>query len=194
MRIKFEDEYQMGVKQVVCDIHLTAGEIHLIEGENGIGKTSFVHFLKLGQDRFFPNEVVRFIDQLPLSPLNDISFYELKQILLKKRSQEISYFEEFEKRIIPFERQPIKNLSGGQNQLVKIATALYLGGDYFFFDEPFQYLDKANKELLKKTLFALKSEKRTVILIEHNRHLVSELCDSYIQIIENDKVRLSNGL
>lgn len=193
MKIEFSNEYKIQGKDVDCCLSLKAGLIHLIKGENGIGKTTFVSFLKLHQKRFFPKEKVRFVDQYPLAPLNSISFNELKIILAADRVEELNCFEMYEKKIEPFIHQPIKSLSGGQNQLVKIATALYLGGDFFFFDEPFQYLDSFYQETFKEILLSLKNEAKTVIIIEHNLALMADIYDEQIQVELKDKVRIYNG-
>lgn len=60
------------------------------------------------------------------------------------------------------------NLSGGQKQLIAIASVLSMEPEILLFDEIVSQLDNRGKENIKNVLMDLKSENRTLILIEHD--------------------------
>ena len=193
MKIKFKNEYLVQELNVECHIELVEGKTHFLRGENGIGKTTFLNFLKLNRNKFFQNQKLRFVDQLPLTPLNDISFKDLEVLFKNDSYADEVIFNTFRKNIEPFASQPIRALSGGQNQLVKIGLALYLGGDYFFLDEPFQYLDQKNKEALKQVILSLRENKKTLFIVEHGHDLEADNSDKLLFMERSTSIRIING-
>lgn len=163
----------------------------LIYGNNGVGKSSLFQFLKLNQHQYFKTTQCRFVDQARLRPLNDLSFVQLKQQFSSKSPLDQNFYLKWEELIEDFKTKPIKNLSGGQNQLIKLLFALHLGGDTFLMDEPFQSLDYENIAKVKGVLTDLKQLSRKVILIEHHRQLVGDLSDkTYEMVAKSEQVEL----
>jgi PrtD family type I secretion system ABC transporter len=64
-------------------------------------------------------------------------------------------------------------LSGGQRQRIGLARALYGHPKVVVLDEPNASLDSAAENRLMQTLFRLKEEKTTIVLITHRLNLVS---------------------
>lgn len=143
------------------------GGVTQIIGDNGVGKSSFFHYLKVFKDELLKTQKCVFLDQMRLTPLNQISYFELLESLREYRFEELDLFHSITSVVVSYGHLPIANLSGGQNQMIKIALMLYLGGDFFFMDEPFQFLDKDNQSYLKNIIKELKKKGKAIILIEH---------------------------
>lgn len=180
MKIEFTNRFKIQQLNVQCNIDIPEGDFSYLAGENGVGKSSLIQFFKLHQAEFFSGKRLIFVDQLSLKPLNEISFAQLEQDLSYLRNEELDCYQSLEDAISDFKSIPINDLSGGQNQLVKLALALFLSGDIFIFDEPLQYLDSHNVELILKLLKSLKDSQKTILLVEHRMDAVKHLVDNYI--------------
>jgi len=60
------------------------------------------------------------------------------------------------------------NLSGGQKQLVAIASVLALDPHIIIFDESLSYLDADSKDMIKATISRLRNAGKTIIMVEHD--------------------------
>lgn len=59
-------------------------------------------------------------------------------------------------------------LSGGQKQLIALASVLSMEPDILLFDEALSQIDKEGKELIKNTILRLKEEGKTILMVEHD--------------------------
>lgn len=195
MRVSFENRLNVSGKDLVCSLDIEHGKAHLLSGDNGVGKTTLLTFLKIHQDEFFPGKKVVFVDQYPLLPLNSVSFCDLKSILADQRHEHLSKFSEVESLISPFTNQSVKTLSGGQNQIVKLVLALYLSGDIFFLDEPLQFLDEEMRSKVKSILKELKRMGKTLIIVEHLKDFEVGFIDvDFFVKAHQDTIVVSNGI
>jgi ATP-binding cassette subfamily E protein 1 len=76
-------------------------------------------------------------------------------------------------------------ISGGELQLVSIAAALLKDADLYFFDEPSSYLDIYQRLKVAKIIKKL-SEKKKVIVIEHDLAILDFLCDQVHLVYGNE--------
>lgn len=60
------------------------------------------------------------------------------------------------------------NLSGGQKQLIAIASVLSMDGEILLLDEALSQLDQMGKKHMESILLNLKSQDKTVITVEHD--------------------------
>ncbi|MEE2671421.1 MAG: ABC transporter ATP-binding protein [Bdellovibrionota bacterium] len=186
MHIKLNQDNFIQNASLEIDIKLDTGMSVLLFGENGVGKSSLLQLLKLKQKDIFPNKVCRFIDQPKLMPLNEINFVQMREQLKSYRSEESPLFDEFYPYVEGYDLTPLKKLSGGQNQMVKILFSLYLGGDIFFFDEPVQNLDDQNTKNFACVLEGLKLKGKSCLVIEHQSEIVRKLCQKTYQLVNED--------
>ena len=76
-----------------------------------------------------------------------------------------------------------KDISGGQKQRIAIARALYKDADLIILDEPFNELDKQSEYLLLQRFITLASEGKIIVLITHNKEILS-YCHNIIELDE----------
>jgi ABC-type branched-subunit amino acid transport system ATPase component/branched-subunit amino acid ABC-type transport system permease component len=73
--------------------------------------------------------------------------------------------------------RPAGELSQGRRQLVSIARALASNPDVLLLDEPAAGLDSAESAWLGKRLRSIRDAGTTIVLVDHDMHLVLSLCD-----------------
>lgn len=75
------------------------------------------------------------------------------------------------------------NLSGGQQQLIAIASVLMLNPQILICDEIMSWVDEDGKEIIINLLFKLKEEGKTIIIVDHELENV-KIADRIIYIGE----------
>ena len=188
MKIEFKNKLKINNRDVNCSLDLRNGCLTHLRGPNGSGKSSFIQFLKLHQSEFFNNINIRFVDQFPLQPLNDINYYDCKKSLGSFRQEELNFYSHLEVEFSSFLNEPINSLSGGQKQIAKILLGLYLSGDIFVFDEPLQYLDDETVTTFLDLLKELKKLNKAILIIEHRKELIQDIVDYEAQLIIEDEI------
>ncbi len=76
-----------------------------------------------------------------------------------------------------------KNISGGQQQRIALARALYKEADLFLLDEPFNELDEASTLSLVKYFKELSAKGKIVIMVTHDAKCLS-FCNKIISLDE----------
>ena len=72
------------------------------------------------------------------------------------------------------------SLSGGQMRLLEIARTLKCGKDLFLLDEPTAGVSPKMTHQIADIINALKTEGKTVLIIEHDLPFISKICDRVI--------------
>jgi len=75
-----------------------------------------------------------------------------------------------------FDRSPY-DLSGGQQQLVAIASMVVLGTPVLVMDEPTSQLDPAGTRMVFDVLATLRAAGTTIVVLEHKIELLRQHCD-----------------
>jgi ABC-type bacteriocin/lantibiotic exporter with double-glycine peptidase domain len=185
------------------------GDFLGIGGASGIGKTTILNlllgFLKpssgdlLFNDRVVSNETAK--QYWPaISYVRQQSFFMydtiLRNITLEENNHDKTglnfalkvsgldklvetYPEGLEKTIT----ENGKNISGGQQQRIAIARALYKNADLILLDEPFNELDEASTFLILEHLKELCSNGKIVIMITHDSKSFS-FCNKIVSLNE----------
>jgi ABC-type Mn2+/Zn2+ transport system ATPase subunit len=197
MHIKIDESHSFSVngKKFIGAFEINSGGVTLITGINGVGKSSLFEFLKINKQSFFGKKNISFLDQSKLSPLNNVSLNQTVKNLIPFREQELDEFIWWLDKIQDVSDRPLSDWSGGQNQMAKIALCLFIGGDYFFFDEPLHFLDKKNKKLFLTLLQSLIAKEKRIVLVEHQSESLLGLVKNKYEIFnESDQigVRLVN--
>src|SRR5688572_15463544 len=77
-----------------------------------------------------------------------------------------------------------KNISGGQQQRIAIARALYKNADLILLDEPFNELDEGSTVLLVRHFKEMSSAGKTIVMISHDSKSLS-FCNKIISLDES---------
>jgi heme exporter protein A len=170
------------------DLSISNGELVIVKGENGAGKTSLLRIL-VGLS--VPNTGQIFINQQNvnkdinlatlgviyvghklglsglLSPLENLQFYLSMSGQLQTQTDEI--FEVLSALGLDgLEDLPLKNLSAGQQRKVCLAKLwLNKSANLWVLDEPFTALDIATVNLLERHIEAFLANNGSVIMTSH---------------------------
>lgn len=140
---------------------------YLIQGSNGSGKTLFLD--KLFNSLSFKEKT--YIDQLPLDFYPEKNIFYIVKILKKEHLFNSTFFSHHVNclKINHLLLQKFDLLSGGEKQLLKILLFLSFKSQFFFIDEPFNFLDYFHKEYILTILKHLNKTK-TLFIVEHENY------------------------
>ncbi len=231
---KYELQEEKTIKNL--DLYVKQGEFVGIIGKNGSGKTTLCNIIRGIIPDFVQGEIKGSIsiDNKNINDIERGEMAELVGFVFKNPFSQISgikktVFEEIayglENLGVPREeiRQRVtdvikllkiedlqdKNpneLSGGQSQRVAIASIIVMNPKVLIFDEPTSQLDPLGTEEIFDILKLLKSQNKTIILVEHKIDLIAEYADRVVvmddgeiifngethEVLSNDKIEQHN--
>lgn len=155
------------------DVSLSAGVCHRLAAPNGSGKTSFLEELKLQWAGLFPTLSLGFCDQAPLAPFQDLTVEGVMDVLWDVVPQrrigsgwrELRWWQAPDVKLW-FPRK-VSELSGGENQWVKILMMRTMVSDVWLLDEPFQSLDQTRQGELWGLLAEWLAAGKHLVLVHH---------------------------
>jgi len=167
----FELSDPLFLPHCACELQVSidAGKALVLVGENGIGKSTLLQ-------RFyceFPERSRVVVEQKTSEYFFDRKLEIVKNFFLEAElpgfNQEAFHalWNAFE--LNHKEQRFISHLSGGESQALKLCLSLCKEAEYYFLDEPSQYLDQFKKRVLLEFLNRLLLRGKTLIVIEHNR-------------------------
>ena len=146
------------------------------------GTELYDHFKKIANNEITNVVKPQYVDKLPKimkGKIGDI----LKKADTTNRLDEI--IEKFNLKNILNKQIEKGEISGGELQVVSIAAALLKDVDLYFFDEPSSYLDIHQRLNVARVIKEL-SEKKKVIVIEHDLAVLDFLCDN-VHLVYGDE-------
>lgn len=231
---KYELQEEKTIKNL--DLYVKQGEFVGIIGKNGSGKTTLCNIIrgiipdfvqgKIKGDIIIDNkniediergemaELVGFVFQNPFSQISGIKKTVFEEIAYGLENLGVPR-EEIRQRVtdviklLKIEDLQDKNpneLSGGQSQRVAIASIIVMNPKVLIFDEPTSQLDPLGTEEIFDILKLLKSQNKTIILVEHKIDLIAEYADRVVvmddgeiifngethEVLSNDKIEQHN--
>jgi len=195
-------EVSYGAVQVLFGVNLEvrAGEIVSIIGPNGAGKSTVIKAViglvevQAGSIEFDGRDITNMpahvVPSLGVTyvPQGRIVFAQmtvsdnlemgafLQHDSRKRREAVDSVFEQFP-RLYERRHQPAGKLSGGEQQMLAIGRALMLNPRLVILDEPSLGLSPKYVDLIFEHLLTLKSQGRTLLMVEQNAARALELSD-----------------
>jgi|GEM_PF-3250453 ABC-type Mn2+/Zn2+ transport system ATPase subunit len=173
LHVKISDSILHDRLRWQVDAKLALGVCHHVMGPNGAGKTTFLEELKLHWKTLFPTALLGFCDQAPLAPFQDLSVEAVMNLVWDitngrhetKNWRELKCWQdEVALKLLP---RLVSQLSGGENQWVKILMMRSLKCDVWMMDEPFQSLDQTRQESLWMLLQEWIASGKTLVLVHH---------------------------
>ncbi|HFI0255799.1 TPA: ABC transporter ATP-binding protein [Streptococcus suis] len=192
----------------IKELTIPTGQCVALCGPSGSGKSSLLKLLNGLIPEYYPAQLAgqAFLGQLNIgqTSVEELSYYVASvfqnpatqffhtQVLhelvfpcenqglsrdeIAKRLQQVNALFQLEE----FYDKPIFQLSGGQKQLVALATATMQGSPVLLLDEPTANLDQVGVQKVKETLHKLKQEGRTILIAEHLLAYLGDLADRYL--------------
>lgn len=231
---KYELQEEKTIKNM--DLYVKQGEFVGIIGKNGSGKTTLCNIIRGIIPDFIQGhisgdividgkniddiergemaELVEFVFQNPFSQISGIKKTVFEEIAYGLENLGVER-EEIRQRVtdviklLKIEDLQDKNpneLSGGQSQRVAIASIIVMNPKILIFDEPTSQLDPLGTEEIFDILKLLKSQNKTIILVEHKIDLIAEYADRVVvmdngeiifngethEVLSNDKIEQHN--
>ncbi|MEQ3281878.1 ABC transporter ATP-binding protein [Finegoldia magna] len=231
---KYELQEEKTIKNL--DLYVKQGEFVGIIGKNGSGKTTLCNIIRgiipdfvqgtitgsISIDNKNINDIERgemaelvgFVFQNPFSQISGIKKTVFEEIAYGLENLGVPR-EEIRQRVtdviklLKIEDLQDKNpneLSGGQSQRVAIASIIVMNPKVLIFDEPTSQLDPLGTEEIFDILKLLKSQNKTIILVEHKIDLIAEYADRVVvmddgeiifngethEVLSNDKIEKHN--
>ena len=207
---KIEFKYDDHVVLKDFSLHIKKGDFVGITGMSGRGKTTILNlilgFLRPAGGKILVNDILVSPPELEkywpeISYIRQQSFLIHDSILRNITLQENNYDDEKLKQVLEISgledlivstpeglnkmiAENGKNISGGQQQRINIARALYKDAEFILLDEPFNELDEASALSLVKYFNHLSSLGKIVIMITHDSKNLS-YCNKIISLDEH---------
>ncbi|AOT69555.1 ABC transporter ATP-binding protein [Geosporobacter ferrireducens] len=191
------------------NLEIKKGEITAIVGKSGCGKSTLCRCIcgliprvypgKLSGDVLLFGEHIKDMNLAQIVPVVGMIFQNPSTQLFSPTIEDELAFgpenlcvdrEEIGKRmnamleVIHMEDYRYENpnhLSGGQQQLIAIASVLMLNPKILICDEIMSWIDEDGRDVVKKVLLKLKREGKTIIMVDHNTENI-EIADKIIYV------------
>ena len=164
------------------NFEVKAGEIVVLKGNNGSGKSSLFQALLKSSKATVSGElslntqnisVVRQDFSADRGTLKEFAQkreldYTLLLTLLKKLGFERHTFDVL-----------LENMSLGQQKKVQLAASLATPAELYLWDEPLNYLDTYNQDQL---LTLLQKNKPALLVIEHDQNFIDQIADTVVKL------------
>lgn len=210
LSFKYRSENEFIFKNISFSV--SKGSVVVLSGLSGSGKTTLCYLLTgiipriykgdiLGTVKLFGNDLSNLSAEKISSDLGIVFQDPETQLFMPTVEDELAFApenlclsrDEIENRISAalkitgiedLRLRETNTLSGGQKQLVAIASVLTMEPKILIFDEITSQIDLVGRQKIKELIISLKNEGKTIIIVEHG-HENSDLADDIYEIKNN---------
>lgn len=136
------------------------------------GSTLQDYFQKISEGKLKVSYKPQYVDKIPKAISGEVG--ELLE-RVDERGKLDKIAEQLELK--QFWNRPLNVLSGGELQRVAVAATICREADVYLFDEPSSYLDVKQRLEVARAIRSLKTDKKTVIVAEHDLAIIDYLSD-----------------
>ena len=177
------------------DLQIRDGELAVIAGENGSGKSLLMRILagleKQTKGTIMTDGGIGLVFQdadaqiLADTPLEDVMFgLRNRKDLTKAQKAEIAEDSLKKVGLWDIKNSPSHMLSGGQKRRLAVASVLALGRKAMIFDEPYSNLDYPGVKSVNAIIEELKESGYTVVILTHELEKCLGMADRFIVLHE----------
>lgn len=219
LNFEYNEAGKTGLKNI--SVNIEKGECILLTGASGSGKTTFIRLINGLIPNFYNGEISGRVNingkDLNKWSSSDLSlivgsvfqnprsqFFNLdttSEIAFGCENQGISRAEIKERvkntakelNINHLLDRNIFSLSGGEKQMIAIASGYAMGAEIFVLDECSANLDADSMRLLSKIIKKLKFKKKTIIIAEHRLSYLKGLTDRVLYLNKGEIIKEWNA-
>lgn len=192
--IKLEKVFKSYKKNIILNqasYEFKPGNIHMIIGVNGVGKTTLIKAI-LGLISFdgtieVPFSKIEYVPEKFIFPdFVTVSKFIQSLLAIKKNNINDEYFNTTLKEWGLGEciNKKVSKLSKGMRQKVLLLQALICDSEVYILDEPINGLDKVSQLLFINKLNKMRNEKRIIIITSHYPEIYKDIVDVNVYLEE----------
>lgn len=171
-QFSFQDPFFLPHSGCNVSITLNPGELTVVSGENGIGKSTLLEKMFRENQKFSSS----LVPQKPLDIFFDRKISVFKDLLLKgSEKMNQNFFQKYWELsgLSRKEDRSLSQLSGGEAQILKLISICSTEANIYLLDEPGQYLDAEKKNLVSSMLNEMSQVGKTLFVVEHDAQWLS---------------------
>jgi ABC-type branched-subunit amino acid transport system ATPase component len=189
-------------------INIPPNKIFGLIGPNGSGKTTIVNlitgFLRPDSgDIFFKGEKITGLKPYHIANRGLVRTFQLTRVfkqltVIQNLMTALNSYRDIDQRKVSEvlamiglqgkENTLAQNLSYGEQKLLEIGRALMKNPDMLILDEPTSGISPTIINRLSKTIIELKELGKTILIIEHNLRVISNVCDTVVVLNSGEKI------
>lgn len=164
------------------NFEVKAGEIVVLKGNNGSGKSSLFQALLKSSKATVSGELSLNTQNVSVVRQDFSADRGTLKEFAQKRALDYTLLLTLLKKL-GFERHTfdilLENMSLGQQKKVQLAASLATPAELYLWDEPLNYLDTYNQDQL---LTLLQETKPALLVIEHDQNFIDQIADTVVEL------------